>query len=69
MIKDYKAVQEFEDREKASSPVDSRRSFAIANALYEQARRMGVFPLADPLDGIEVDINLSARLRRVRRVT
>jgi hypothetical protein len=30
--------------------------------LYEEARSLGIFPLKEPLDGIESDIHLARRL-------
>ena len=38
----------------------------IAEALYEEARALGVFPLKDSLDGIEVDIRLARALNAVK---
>jgi hypothetical protein len=39
----------------------------IFEALYEEAKQLGVFPLKDPLEGIEVDIRL-ARALNARKV-
>jgi len=38
----------------------------IYEALYEEARLLGIFPLKNPLDGIESDI-LLARVLNVRK--
>ena len=36
-------------------------------SLFEEARALGVFPLADPLQGIEVDIERSRILNGLRK--
>lgn len=37
----------------------------IAEALYEEARALGVLPLKDPLDGIEVKFRLANALNSI----
>lgn len=39
--------------------VDVLRNFRILEALYEEAVALGIFPLKDPLEGIEVDIRIA----------
>ena len=46
---------------KRESP-DYFRNLRIFEALYQEAERMGVFPLKDSLEGIEVDIRLAKAL-------
>lgn len=41
------------------------QNLKIVEALYNEARALGALPLADPLDGIEVDVHL-ARVLNVR---
>ncbi len=38
----------------------------IAEALYEEARALGVLPLKDPLDGIEVKFRLANALNSIK---
>jgi hypothetical protein len=61
--------QEFEDKQIARTPADPIENLRIAESLFAQALEMGVSPLADPLDGIEIDILLTARLRGVQRAS
>ena len=65
MIRDWKAWEEFEQRLIASEPVDYRRNFRLADGLYELGRKLGRLPLADPLEGLEHDVQLSLRMKRV----
>jgi transcriptional regulator with XRE-family HTH domain len=39
--------------------VDIVRNFRIAEALYREAVTLGIIPLKDPLDGIEVDLKIA----------
>lgn len=38
------------------------RNLRLVDGLYQEARALGVFPLSDPLDGIEVDLRLAQAL-------
>jgi len=45
-----------------------RQSLAVFDALYAQARRLGVLPnRAQPLAGLEIDIHYAAALQRLPR--
>jgi transcriptional regulator with XRE-family HTH domain len=39
--------------------IDVARNFRIAEALYKEAVTLGIIPLENPLDGIEVDIKIA----------
>lgn len=45
--------------------VDMVRNFRIAEALYHEAMNLGVIPLKNPLDGIEVDLRIARAVNRV----
>lgn len=47
-------------------PQDYRKQLRICEALYREAVTLGIFPLQDPLEGIEVDIRL-AEVLNVRK--
>ena len=66
MITNTKIVQDFEDELLRREPVDYERNLRIAEALYEEARLLGVFPSKDPLEGIEVKIRIARALNGVR---
>ncbi len=53
-------------RSRPSGPDGIRQAFRIYEALYVEARRLGVLPGDDPLAGIDVDIRLAKALH-VRR--
>ena len=65
MIKDSKLLQKFENDYAASTPANLEENLRIVSALYQQACDLGVFPLANPLEGIETDIALAKVLNSV----
>ncbi len=65
MIRRTKLLRDFEEKLLRDTPVDYRANLRIVEAMYEEARLLGIFPLKDPLEGIEVDIRI-ARAVNVR---
>ncbi len=51
-----------EDELVRSQAPDYFRSLRTFEALHQEARLLGVLPLRNPLDGIDVDIRLAAVL-------
>ena len=45
--------------------VDIARNFRIVEALYNEAVTLGIIPLKNPLDGIEVDLKIAKVVNRV----
>jgi len=56
---------EWEEAGPLSSPADYQQNLRLADAMYELARSLGVFPPADPWEGVENDIRV-ARILHVR---
>lgn len=65
MIRNRKLIDAFERALSAAQPADFESNMAIVTALYEEARALGIFPLKDPLDGIDVDIRLAWAVNHV----
>jgi hypothetical protein len=59
VIKDSVLWQRWEDEQLRSEPLDYAKNLAIFEALLQYAREMGVFPPADPLEGIDVDVRVA----------
>ena len=57
--KQQNELQEFEVDFLKKEKVDIVRNFRIAEALYREAVTLGIIPLKDPLDGIEVDLKIA----------
>jgi hypothetical protein len=66
MIRNAKLLEKFERDQIRKSKPDYFQNLRIFESLYEEAMHLGIFPLNDPLEGIEVDINL-ARALNVQR--
>lgn len=65
MIKDKKYLQEFEKEIIRSKKADISNNIRIVEALYKEAVSLGVFPLRDPLEGIEVKIKIAKVINSV----
>lgn len=66
MVKDPEYLRQFEKKLQESQPADFKRNLQIQQWLYEEARSLGAFPPADPLDGIESHIRIAGILNGVR---
>jgi len=62
MIRRPELVAQFEAEYARREPLDHRRNLAIFEALFCEARALGVLPGSDPLEGIDVDIRLARAL-------
>lgn len=62
MIKNPELIQTLEDNLARSQAPDYFSNLRTFEALYQEARLLGILPLRDPLDGIDVDIRLAAAL-------
>jgi hypothetical protein len=62
MIKDPAFWEKWEAQTILSRPTDFHSNLRLWEALYEHACLLGVFPLADPLEGLENDISLARAL-------
>jgi hypothetical protein len=66
MIKDPEAWRAWEDEYIRSRPADYQRNLKVFEAMYEHARRLGVFASQDPLEGIEFKTRLARDLNALR---
>ena len=66
MIKDAEYFARWEREFSAREKPDYEKNLRIFEAMIEHARRLGVWPPADPLEGIEVDIKLAKVINALR---
>lgn len=52
-------LRTLEDELIRAERADLEQNFKILDALYEEARTLGIFPLKDPLEDIEVEIRIA----------
>ncbi len=63
MVRNPQVLAELERRLIRAEPPDFFRSLQLYEAMYEEAKAFGVFPLRDPLDGLDVKIRVSEVFR------
>ena len=66
MIRNPWLLRRFDDEQARRGRPDYATNLGIFTALWEEARALGVLPLADPLEGIATDIRL-AEVLNVRK--
>ncbi len=59
MLKREPILETFEKLQMQKSQPDYFKHLRVFEALYQEAKQLGVFPLKDPLEGIGVDIHLA----------
>jgi hypothetical protein len=69
MVRSWKFFRDFEEKLIGTTPVDHFANLKIADELFRQAKSLGIFPLKNPLEGIEVDIERSRVFNSVRRAS
>ena len=59
MIRNAGILQNLEKELIRKEPVDVSANFRIVDALYREAVSLGVFPLKNPMDGVETIIKVA----------
>lgn len=67
MITNPTKYEEFERELIRSRKADYWENLRIVEALYREAILLGVFPLKDPLEGLQVDIGMARVINGVRK--
>jgi hypothetical protein len=67
MVKNTEKLRAFEIERIKAETVDIEKNFRILDALYEEARMLGVFPPKDPLEGIEEKVRLAWAIKGIKR--
>ena len=65
MIKNVKYLEEFEKAFISREKNDLLTNLKIYEAMWEEAKALGVFPLKDPYDGVDDDIHLANILKQL----
>jgi hypothetical protein len=61
--------EEFEIELLRNGELDLKKKFKILEALYKEAVALGVFPLRDSLEGLDVDIRIAKVVNSVSKNT
>ena len=67
MIRDHE-FQKFEIEFLKKKKAEMVRNFKMVEALYNEAVTLGVIPLKNPLDGIEVDLRIAKVVNSVSTI-
>ncbi len=59
MITNYPVYAQFERDLIRSQQVDIAQNFRIVDALYNEAVALGIFPLKDPLEGLDTILTIA----------
>ncbi|RLF74624.1 hypothetical protein DRN39_08435 [Thermococci archaeon] len=59
MIKDQKLWDQFERELLKKEELSLEQKYRILNSMLREALNLGILPLEDPLEGIEVDIKIA----------
>jgi hypothetical protein len=60
MILNPDIYRQFEDAYlRNRGPLPRSKALALVESLWEEAKSLGIFPLKDPLEGIDVDIRIA----------
>jgi hypothetical protein len=65
MIKNRKTLLTFEDKLIRESKPDILKNFRIVDAMYDEAVALGIIPMKDPLDGLEIDMKIAKVVNHV----
>ncbi len=66
MIKNIKEFKKFEDEYIKNEKLTLDEKFKIYDEMWLWAKELGIFPLKDPLDGIEKDIKLAKLFKKLK---
>jgi len=67
MISNSKKFRQFEKRYLKNQKTDISENFRIVEALLAEACALGVFPLKNPLEGLEVDLKIARVVNNVSK--
>ncbi|MBE3124878.1 MAG: hypothetical protein IMZ57_04385 [Acidobacteria bacterium] len=67
MVKNPEKLRAFEDERIRTEKVDVERNFRIVDALYDEARMLGVLPPKYPLEGIEEKVRLAWAIKGIKK--
>lgn len=66
MIRNSKLLNQQQKKFMQEEKTDFLRNLRLVEALYQEARTLGIFPLKNPLEGLDDKIRLAKRLNGKR---
>lgn len=65
MIKNPGLLQKFEDEFTQQEKPDFLKNLRLMDTMYREAVSLGIIPLKDPLEGVEIDIKIAKVINSV----
>lgn len=69
MIKNIKIVQRFEEELIKKEKLNLTKNFQIMDAMYREARALGVIPMKEPLSGWRIDAKIAMVVNYVSKAS
>ncbi len=69
VIKNSKIVQKFEEELIKKEKVNLVKNFQIMDAMYKEAKALGVIPVKDPLSGWDIDAKIATVVNYVPKAS
>lgn len=65
MVKNQKKLQKFENELTRREKVNVLKNFRLVDAMYKEAASLGIFPMKNALEGLEVDLKIAKVINSV----
>ena len=65
MVKNQEKLQKFENELVRREKADALKNFRLIDAMYKEAVSLGIFPIKDALEGLEVDLKIAKVINSV----
>lgn len=69
MIKNDNQIQEIERELIKKEKTNLVKNFQLVDAMYQEVVELGIMPMKNPLDGLEIDIKIAEVVNHVPGVT
>jgi len=69
MVKNTPKLREFEDNYTRGDKPDLLQNLHLLDQLYKEAKTLSVFPLQDPLSGLDIDIKIAKVINSVPKTS
>jgi hypothetical protein len=69
MVKNSTRLKDFEDNFIRQDQSNMTKNLQLLDSLYKEAKALSVFPLRNPLEGIEIDIKLAKVINSVPKAS
>jgi len=69
MVKNTSRLREFENNYMRRDKPDLLRNLQLLDQLYKEAKTLSVFPLQEPLSGLDIDIKIAKVINSVPKTS